>query len=343
MSGPRSPWERPSGDGASGGDGADGSSGGDYGQRQPDQYPALGYPQQDPYQQGSGGQYAADPRYPGGQYPAGGYTGPQYPGAPPYPGGPAGPEYPGGPQYPAGPGGGGRSRTGLYIAAGVATVLVVVMIAGAIIWSTAGSGKKTTPIAGGGSTTSAAPSTSAGGGGGACGYPGSGISAAITTRVTSGPLSFPISAAPDWTPQTYTTYAQSRAAAGLVKALPGQPWQAGAEIGQTTWSPAISSADAATRMVDCIAAGAGYNSANPKVTGKTQPEAVKVDGVDAHKVTADIHVQKDLVTVEGDHLTVIVIESAPQTYVLTDTPIGDASLAGEAQKIIDSLKVAKDV
>ncbi|GAA4390235.1 hypothetical protein [Tsukamurella soli] len=302
----------------------------------PGQYPGSQYPY--PSGQYPSAQYPAG-LYQSAQYPAGQYQSAQYPSAQyPSAGGSGIPQWPGA----GGPGAPGgeppkRSRTGLWIGAGVTTVLVVLVII-AVVVGLVHHGASASVA--GAPDASTAPS---GAGVDSCGLPGTGASAPITDFVTSGPLSFPVSAAPGWTAQTYVTYAQSRNAAGLVYPIVGQQWQAGAEIGETTFTPTIKAADAATRMVACIAAGAGYKDADPHVANQSAAAAIKVDGVDAAKVTADIRVSRPGLSVEGDHLTVIVVETAPQTYLLTDTPIGDSGLAAVAQAIADQLRVAKDV
>ncbi|CAM3888705.1 hypothetical protein TSST111916_12175 [Tsukamurella strandjordii] len=272
----------------------------------------------------------------------------------PYPG-PTGPQYPGpqnqgpqnqGPQYhgaqppnpyaqysapAAGPPPQKPNRTVWWVAgAAVVLVLVVAVAAVAVVL--------TRDTKGG---TDAAPSTITTEA--SCGLPGESPTVPITDRVVAGPLSFPVSAAPTWIPQDYTAYAQSALAQGLRDSIPGQSWQAHAEIGLTTFTSKITSAEAARRMVPCIAAGAGYARYSPRVEGLTEPQAVTVDGVAASRVTARVLVQKEGLNFPGDIVTVVVIDSAPQAYFMSDTPIGDEARAAVAQQIFDQLKVARDV
>jgi hypothetical protein len=323
---------------------------------------AFGQPQGDPYAQQPDpyAQYPGDPyaQYPGGapdpylQYPAGQYQAGQYqPGAyQQYPYQQPPPSYSPTAQYPgafppAGPGGaGGRPKSGsgrLALVIGAAAVVVLLVLGGAVYGLVNWLGSANS----GDTTTAAAPTTTDPGGTGvdACGYPGTGESAPITDKVVSGPLSFPVSAAPGWTAQTYTTYAQSARAAGIIYPIAGQQWQAGIEIGLTAFPTRVSGQDAVVRMVRCIAAGQGYKNTDPQVENQSQPQKLTVDGVSAVQITADIRVSKAGVTVQGDHLTVIVIDSVPQTYFLADTPIGDSALAQVVKDVVSKLKVSKDV
>ncbi|ADG77385.1 Membrane glycine and proline rich protein OS=Tsukamurella paurometabola (strain ATCC 8368 / DSM/ CCUG 35730 / CIP 100753 / JCM 10117 / KCTC 9821 / NBRC 16120 / NCIMB 702349 / NCTC 13040) OX=521096 GN=Tpau_0748 PE=4 SV=1 [Tsukamurella paurometabola] len=283
-------------------------------------------PYQDGYQQYPQQPYGGQPGY--GQQPYGQQPG--YGGQPGYGQQPYGQAAYGGGQPPQKP-----NRTPLYIAIGVAILLVIAVIVAAVVLITRDSGSS-----GGPSDTTAATSA---GDPNDCGMPGTGLASEITDRVASGPLSFPVSAAPGWTKESYTVYAQSTAAAGLEKSIAGQPWQAGAEVGQTNFSTKLDPKDAATRMMPCIAAGQGYNKTNPRITDLSQPEAITVDGVAAAKVTAKILVSVQGVTTPGDVVTVIVVASAPQTYALLVEPIGFPDITAALKAVSDQLKVAKDV
>ncbi len=282
-----------------------------YGQ-QPDPY-AQQYPQgyQQPYQQGY--------QYPGQEAYQQGYA---------YPGGPQGQP----PQKP--------NRTGLFIGIGVAVVLVIaVAVAAVMLVMRSGSGESGRTAAPSAAPSSVTPST-----GGDCGAPGTGLASDITDRVASGPLSFPVSAAPGWEKESYTVYAQSIAAAGLQKSMgDGQPWQAGAEVGQTNFASKLDPKDAASRMIQCIADGAGYLNVTTKRVEQSAAESITVDGVPAAKVTGKILVTGEKLTVAGDDVTVIVIASAPQTYAMLVIPIGRDDMAATGKAIVEQLKVAKDV
>lgn len=228
------------------------------------------------------------------------------------------------------------NRTIWWVAGGAAVLVLTLLVVAVVVVTRSLSDDGARDAGPSGSPT--APGTALD-----CGMPGENATAPITDRVVAGPLSFPISAAPGWVPQGYVTYAQSSQAQGLVQAIPGQSWQAHAEIGLTTFTTKPTSAEAARRMLPCIAAGAGYARSNPRLDGLTEPEAVVVDGVTAARVTARILVQKDGLDIRGDTVTVVVIDSAPQAYFMSDTPIGDEARAAVAQQIFDQLKVARDV
>ncbi|KXO89336.1 hypothetical protein [Tsukamurella pseudospumae] len=196
--------------------------------------------------------------------------------------------------------------------------------------------------------TRAAPSTSTGasarsGAAADCGSPGESSTTPVTERVVAGPLSFPRSAAPGWTQNGYVIFAESALGVGLKQSIAGQGWQAHVEIGLTHFGTKISSAEASRRVIGCMAAGTGYARYSPRVEALTEPEAVRVDGVPAHRVTARILVSKSGLSLAGDVVTVVVIDSAPQAYFESDTPIGDTALAAVAQQVFEQLKVARDV
>ncbi|NKY17296.1 hypothetical protein [Tsukamurella spumae] len=230
-----------------------------------------------------------------------------------------------------------RRGPGLWWAVGgaVALVLVVAVVAAVLLVRSPGRGPSP-------STTVAAPSTSRAGSGG-CGVPGPGSTVPVTDRVVSGPLSFPVSAAPGWSPQRYQLFAPGAQTAGLRQQVPGHLWDTHAEIGQTTFAPKVSVRDAARRIIPCIVASSRYDSYRPRLEALTEPEAITVDGVPAARVTGRILVSRAGLDIAGDVLTVVVIASAPQTYFQSDSPIGDAALAAVVQNIFDHLKVARDV
>ncbi|WP_156485805.1 hypothetical protein [Tsukamurella pseudospumae] len=229
-----------------------------------------------------------------------------------------------------------RRGPALWWVIGGAVALVVVVGVVATVLLVRSSGRGPSP------STVAAPSTSRTGSGG-CGMPGPGSTVPITERVVSGPLSFPVSAAPGWTAQRYQLFAPGAQTAGLRQKVPGHQWDAHAEIGQTTFAPKASAQDAARRIIPCIVASSRYDSYRPRLEGLTEPEAITVDGVPAARVTGRILVSRAGLDIAGDVLTVVVIASAPQTYFQSDSPIGDAALAAVVQNIFDHLKVARDV
>lgn len=220
------------------------------------------------------------------------------------------------------------------IGGAVAVVVLVAVLAGVLL----------VRLSGGGPSTVAGPSSTAPSGkGGACGLPGPSSTTPITDRVVAGPVSFPVSAAPGWTPQRYQLFSPGAQSAGLRTAVPGHKWDAHAEIGLTTFSPKVSTEEAARRIIPCIVASSRYDSYRPRLEGLTEPEAITVDGVPAARVTGRILVSRAGLAIAGDVVTVVVIGSAPQAYFESDTPIGDTALAAVAKKIFEQLKVARDV
>ncbi|WP_019200885.1 hypothetical protein [Tsukamurella sp. 1534] len=223
-------------------------------------------------------------------------------------------------------------RLGWLIGGAVALVLVVAVAAGVLVARV---------LMSDGARPSGGPSGTPVDG--RCGLPGASSTTPITDRVTAGPVSFPVSAAPGWTPQRYVLFAPGAQSVGLRQGIPGQKWDAHAEIGLTTFAPRLPVAEAARRMIPCIVDSSRYDSYGPRLEGLTEPEAITVDGVPAARVTGRILVRRAGLSVVGDVVTVVVIDSAPQAYFESDTPIGDEERAAVARQIFEQLKVARDV
>ncbi|KXP12834.1 hypothetical protein AXK57_00870 [Tsukamurella pulmonis] len=226
-----------------------------------------------------------------------------------------------------------RGGTAVWWALGGAVVLVVAVAVAAVLL-----------VRGSGASTTATPSSTArSGAAGACGLPGPGSTVPVTDRAVAGPLSFPVAAAPGWTPQRYQLFSPGAQAVGLRTAVPGHRWDAHVEIGLTTFAPKVSNAEAARRIIPCIVASSRYDAFAPRLEGLTEPEAITVDGVPAARVTGRILVSRPGLDIDGDVVTVVVIGSAPQAYFESDTPIGDTALAAVAGQVFEQLKVARDV
>lgn len=227
-----------------------------------------------------------------------------------------------------------RGNAGLWWAIGGVVVAVVLLVALAAVLMVRGAG---------GSSTTAGSTPAASGKASACGLPGSSSTTPITDRVVSGPVSFPVAAAPGWTRQVYQLFAPGAQAAGLRTTVTGHKWDAHVEVGLTTFAPKVPVAEAARRIIPCIVASSRYDSYRPRLEGLTEPEAITVDGVPAARVVGRILVSREGLAIPGDVVTVVVIGSAPQTYFESDTPIGDTALAGVAQRVFEQLRVARDV
>ncbi|BDH55698.1 hypothetical protein MTP03_06370 [Tsukamurella sp. PLM1] len=219
------------------------------------------------------------------------------------------------------------------VGAAVVVVLLVAVIAAVLVVRSTG----------GGSQAGAAPSSTSTATGRTCGLPGPSSTTPIGERVVSGPVSFPVSAAPGWSPQRYQLFSPGAQSAGLRTPVPGHRWDAHAEIGLTTFSPKVSIHEAARRIIPCIVGSSRYDSYRPRLEGLTDPEPITVDGVPAARVTGRILVSRSGLAIAGDVVTVVVMDSAPQAYFESDTPIGDTALAAVANQIFEQLKVARDV
>ncbi|NMD57406.1 MULTISPECIES: hypothetical protein [Tsukamurella] len=227
-----------------------------------------------------------------------------------------------------------RGNAGLWwvIGGAIVAVVLVAALATALLVREAGD-----------ASTAAGASSAASGTASACGLPGSGSTTPITDRVVAGPLSFPVSAAPGWTPQRYQLFSPGAQAAGLRTGVPGHKWDAHVEVGLTTFAPRAPVLEAARRIIPCIVASSRYDAYRPRLEGLTEPEAITVDGTPAARVVGRILVSREGLAIPGDVVTVVVIGSAPQAYFESDTPIGDTALAAVAQQVFEQLKVARDV
>lgn len=277
---------------------------------------------------------------PGGPYP----PPPDYPyGAPPYgtpgqpfpPGGPMGP-YPPGPP-PRRPG----SKTPWLIGAGIVVAIIVVVVAGLVLLrsgsesTTAGpSSVPAGPL--GPSSTPRAPS--------AQNATGCTSNASVGTpptgdTVTAGALSFPAGAAPGWMPFADDSTPNGIDVVGLAREVPGaDKWVMQAEVGITNFVSSMSVADQASKLMTCIADGPGYESASPSL-GPTKTSSIKVSGIDAARVDADISIADPARGVKGDSVVIIVVKTKPATFFFGASPIGDAADRATIDQVIGALTV----
>jgi hypothetical protein len=302
------------------------------------QYPQQGgpyqYPQQGgPYQYPQGGPYAnpqggMDPSaaaaYPPQQFPQ---TGQQVP-----PGWPAG-------GYPPGPPPGGRSsKTPWLIAAAIALLGIIALVV--ILVVVLGKDNKSTTAS---STTSAAtsqPDTSQQTATD-CTANVSGGDKPADNIISAGNLSFPASTAPGWAAFTDDQSPNLISAVGVGQEVPGaNQWMMQAEVGITNFVTSMDVAAQASKLMQCVVAGPGYANSSPTL-GPTKTSSIKVDGVNAARVDADVTIADTSRNVKGDSVTIIAVATKPVTIFLSATPIGDAASAGVINGVVAALKVAK--
>ncbi|MGV0633242.1 hypothetical protein ABQE69_00800 [Mycolicibacillus trivialis] len=330
-----------------------------YGQNPYGQDPAWGN-QPPPGQQPPADPYAETQYYqtppPAGQYPPpGGY--PSYPPGGQYPGYPPGSPYPTGPSGPVGPPP-RKSRTPWVIGA-IAAVLVVAILAVAVIFALRGDDTTNTatpslitssPVSQppltpstASSTPSTSPSTSA---------PASGEQTATdcTENVSGGSLTgsmaqagqlgFPLSAAPGWAPAADATLPNAIDVVGVIREVAdAEDWMMEAMVGVTNFVPSMSLADQASKLLTCVADGPGFAGASPTL-GTPTKSAIKVDGVEAERVEAEVTIADTTRGIPGDNLVIITVKTDPVTFFVATTPIGDSDSHDQVQKIIDALKVS---
>ncbi|OBA80608.1 hypothetical protein A9W99_16280 [Mycobacterium sp. 1164966.3] len=296
---------------------------------QPQGYP---YPQGDPYQQGG--------TYP---YPQGGVNQPGAPGYSPQqypqPGQQAPPGWSTG-SYPPGPPP-NRSKLPWLIIAGIAVLGVIALVL--ILVFAGGKDNKSTNAA----TTTAGPSPAT------SEPPNTEQTATDCTpnvspgdkptgdMISAGKLSFPASAAPGWEPFADDQTPNLIGAVGLSAEVPGaSQWIMQAEVGVTNFVPSMNVSAQASKLMQCIAAGPGYANAAPSL-GPTKSSSIKVDGVTAERLEADISIGDTARNVKGDTVTIVAVATKPVTIFMGATPIGDAASAGVINGVIAALKVAK--
>lgn len=165
-------------------------------------------------------------------------------------------------------------------------------------------------------------------------------SAATTPSGTAaaGPLSFPLSAAPGWTPYADASMPNSIAMVGAIKDMPEAQWMMQVEVGITNFVPSMSITDQAAKLIGCIAKGPGYNRAQP-VLGPVTSANITVDGVRAVQSDADVKVSGR--QVPGDSVRIVVVATDPVTYFFAATPIGDAPSRAIVDGVQGALKVSE--
>lgn len=308
-------------------------------------------PQDDPNQNPQGGPYPYPPPggpypypTPGGPYPPGGmdpyaagaYPPQQFPQAGqqfPQAGWPTGP-YPPGPP-PRGPG----SKTPWLIGAGIAVLVVALVVV--LVLTVGHHGKSTTAVPSATTSVPTSPPASSQQNATDCTPNVSGGPVPSGDTVSAGKLSFPTSAAPGWTPFSDDSMPNAIDAVGVAQEVPNaNQWMMQAEVGITNFVTSMAVAAQASKLMTCVANGPGYAGASPTL-GPTKTSSITVDGTQAARVDADITIADTSRNVKGDSVTVIVVKTKPVTFFLGGTPIGDAGDRATIDQVIAALKVAK--
>jgi len=318
--------------------------GGPYGQ---DPYGTNPYGQ-GPYSGGQppGGGYPYPP--PGGQYPQGPanpYAAGGYPPQPPFtqPGQQVPPGWSGGPYPPGQPPRGPRSKAPWLILAGIAVLGVIVLAVILVIGLSSGN-KSTKPSPSAAPSSTGAPTsqptnsdqTATG-----CTPNVSGGEKPLTGGpITAGKLSFPTNATPPgWTPFSDDQSPNLIGAVGVGQEVPNaKGWMMLAEIAETNLVTSMDVAAQASKLMDCVANGAGYAQAQPTL-GPKKTSSTTVDGVKAARVDAEITIADKSIGVKGDSVIIIAVNTQPVTIFMGASPIGDAKSAALINGVIAALKV----
>ncbi|OBK11531.1 hypothetical protein [Mycobacterium asiaticum] len=296
-----------------------------------------GQPQGQPQGPPQGGQYPYPP--PGGQYPPG--TDPYgQPGYQPYaqPGQQVPPGWQPG-AYPPGPPP-SNSKLPWLIVAGIAVLGVIVLVVILAVNLNSGDEK---PSAGPSETTSVATSAPQNSLQTAtdCTPNVSGGNKPTGDTVSAGKLSFPASVAPGWSPFVDDQNPNLIEAAGLGQEVPGaNQWMMQLEVAITNFVTSMDVNAQASKLMDCIANGPGYNQVSPTL-GPKKTSSLTVDGVKAARVDADITIADTTRGVKGDSVTIVAVDTKPVTIFLGAVAIGDAASATTLNNVVGALKVSK--
>lgn len=262
------------------------------------------------------------------------------------------PGWPGGPYSPGPPPKRPGSKTPWLIAAGIAmlgvVLLVVIVVVGVNSRSqstTASSPLPSSPATPStpGVTTSAPtsqPTTSAQTATG-CTPNVSGGAQPGGGTISAGKLSFPASAAPEWSLFSDNQSPNLIAAVGVGQEVPGaNQWMMQAEVAVTNFVPSMSVAAQASTLMQCVADGPGYAQSAPTL-GPRKTSSITVDGFTAARVDADITIGDAARHVKGDAVTIIAVNTKPVTIFMGATPIGDKDSVTTIDRIIAALQVAR--
>ncbi|WP_264892626.1 hypothetical protein, partial [Mycobacterium kiyosense] len=291
-----------------------------------------------PYQQPAA-PYGTDPYgnpgYPPQQFTQPGQQPPGWPGGPVGPGGPGGP---GGP-YPPGPPP-KNSKLPWLIVGGIAVLGAIILVVVLVV--SLNSGKSSTSATSSPSTTT---ETSGPGSGQQtatdCTPNVSGGAMPTGDTVTAGTLSFPASVASGWQPYIDDQNPNLIDGAGLAKEVAGgNQWMMQVEVAVTNFVTSMDVSAQASKLLDCVAAGPGYNQVSPSL-GPKNTSSITVDGVKAAKVQADVAIGDASRGVKGDTVTIVAVNTKPVTIFLGAVPIGDSASQAIVDGAIAALKVTK--
>lgn len=270
---------------------------------------------------------------------------------------PGGPGQPGYGQPPSGSGMYGfapqkKNNTKLIAIIGGAVVAIIALVAGLAIVLGGGDDSNTTTADGGsdGGANAALPTfpdTLPRKYDAACRTPTStSTEGATETELRAGPLHFDRDIIPDYTERA-ARMPGIKSGIGADTPVVGQTgWVTDVEIGLT--KSAATDDDPGQMAVDllaCQAVSGVFGDDEPDVRN-FEASNIKIDGVDAVRVEADLWLDRTItgLTMDGDHSIVIVIGSAPQTYFSSTYPIGDTGDYRDAtEAVIDGLQVDQDM
>jgi len=160
--------------------------------------------------------------------------------------------------------------------------------------------------------------------------------------LSAGKLSFPADAAPGWMAFSDSQTPNLVGGVGLAQEVPGaSQWMMQAEIATTNFDTSMDVAAQASKLMQCVANGPGYENASPTL-GPLKTSSITVDGVKAARVDADVTIADPSRNVKGDSVSIIAVDTKPVSVFVGTTPIGDAASADTLNKVISALKVEKN-
>jgi hypothetical protein len=274
------------------------------------------------------------------QGPANPYAAGPYPPQPfPQPGQQAAPGWPGGPYPPGPPPRGPRSKAPWLVLAGVALLGVIALVVILVIGLSSGNKSTTAPPPATTTAPTSQPANSQQTATDCTPNVSGGDKPAGGAPVIAGKLSFPDTAAPGWAPFTDDQNPNLIGAVGLAQEVPNaKGWMSLAEVAVTNFVTSMDVSAQASKLMDCVASGPGYSTAQPTL-GAKKTSSITVDGVKAARVDADITIADKSIGVKGDSVVIIAVDTKPVTIFMGASPIGDANLAGVVNGVIAALKV----
>lgn len=134
---------------------------------------------------------------------------------------------------------------------------------------------------------------------------------------------------------------------GIQRSVGDYPWVSDLELGILgPWGREHPLDEAAGALAFCWAASTVFHERNSTGLENWVATDIKVDGVAAVRIDADVIVDQERFDIDfpGDHVIAIAINSSPRTYILACSPlIEDTKYRPVLETIIENLQVDNDI